>query len=219
MVKVAGAIPAGPIYKMNQKQVWNKIAPEWQNFRQNPTKEVYWFLKNCTKKGKIIDIGCGNSRNLIPFAKQNFQCYGIDFSENMLKNSKLLANKHKLKINLQKTQITKIPFNNDFFDYALHIAALHHLNTKKRQLKSLQETYRILKPNGLVLLTVWNKLQLKFILKPKDTYIPWKIKNKTYQRYYHLFTYFELKKLIKETKFKIIKSNLFGKNIVLILKK
>lgn len=205
---------------MNQKQIWNKIAPQWQNFRQKPTKEVIWFLnKYCKSKGKILDVGCGNARNLIPFAKLNFQCYGIDFSENMLKNAELLANKNKIKINLKKSDITKIPYKDNFFNYCLHTASLHHLDTKEKQLKSLQEIFRVLKPNGLVLLTVWNKFQLKFLFKPKDMFIPWKIKNKTCQRYYHLFTYFELKKLIKKTNFRMIKSKPFGKNLIFILKK
>ncbi len=220
MEKVAGSNPAGPINQMNQKQTWNKIAFQWHNFRQKPTEEVIWFLdKYCKNKRKILDIGCGNARNLIPFAKLNFQCYGLDFSENMLKKAKILSNQNKVKINLKKSDIIKIPYKNNFFNYCLHTASLHHLNTKEKQLKSLQETFRVLKPNGLVLLTVWNKLQLKFLFKPKDTLISWKIKNKAYQRYYHLFTYFELKKLIKKTNFKIMESKSFGKNLVFILKK
>ncbi|MEK6952244.1 MAG: class I SAM-dependent methyltransferase [Nanoarchaeota archaeon] len=205
---------------MNQKQIWNKIALQWHNFRQKPTEEVIWFLnKYCKNKGKVIDIGCGNARNIIPFAKLNFECYGIDFSEEMLKNAKDLANKNKIKINLELANIIKIPYPNNSFDYCLHLASLHHLNTKEEQFKSLQETYRVLKKEGLVLLTVWNKLQLKFLLKPKDTYVSWKINNKVYKRYYYLFTYFELKKLIKKTNFKIIYSKLFGKNILFVLKK
>lgn len=205
---------------MNQKKIWNKIAFQWHNFRQKPTKEVIWFLyKYCKNKGKIVDIGCGNARNLIPFAKLNFECYGIDFSEEMLKNAKYLTDKNKLKINLELANIIEIPYQNNSFDYCLHVASLHHLETKEEQFKSLQETYRILKKEGLVLLTVWNKLQLKFLLKPKDAYVSWKINNKIYKRYYHLFTYFELKNLIKKTKFKIVESKPFGKNLVFILKK
>ena len=56
-------------------------------------------------------------------------------------------------------------------------------------------------------------------IKPKDLEIPWKIKNKEYQRYYHLFDYFELKKLIDKTNFQIIESNILGKNLVFVLKK
>lgn len=219
-MEFAGAIPAGPIKNMNQKQIWDKLAFQWHNFRQKPTEEVIWFLNKYYKnKGKLLDIGCGNGRNLIPFAKLNFECHGIDFSENMLKNAKTLADKNKVKISLELANITKIPYPNNSFDYCLHIASLHHLNLKEEQLKSLQETYRVLKQNGLVLLTVWNKLQLKFLFKPKDTYVSWKINNKRYKRYYHLFTYFELKRLIKKTKFKIIEAKPFGKNLVFVLEK
>ena len=115
--------------------------------------------------------------------------------------------------------MTKLPYKNNYFNYILHIASLHHLNSEEKILKSLNETYRVLKPKGLVLLTVWNKLQLKFLLKPKDLLVPWKIKSKQYKRYYHLFDYYELRKLIRKTKFKIIESNLLGKNLVFVLEK
>ena len=70
---------------MSQEKVWDKIAEQWHHFRQQKFQPVYDFIENFKpKKGKILEVGCGNARNLIPFAKSGFECYGIDFSNNML---------------------------------------------------------------------------------------------------------------------------------------
>ena len=205
---------------MHQQEIWNEIADQWSNFRQQKFKPVYDFIQDFKpKKGKILEIGCGNSRNLIPFAKLNFQCQAIDFSPKMILEVKKFSAKNNIKINLKLADMTNLPYKNDYFDYILHIASLHNLEKQEDRLKSLQEAYRVIKPNGLLLLTVWNKLQFKFIFKKKDVLIPWKKKNISYPRFYHLFTYPELKKLIEKTDFKIIKSNVLGKNLVFVLKK
>ncbi|MBW2985586.1 class I SAM-dependent methyltransferase, partial [Candidatus Woesearchaeota archaeon] len=52
----------------------------------------------------------GNGRNLIPFAKKIFDCYGIDFSKNMIKNAKKSFKENKLKSKIQTRRINKNPF-------------------------------------------------------------------------------------------------------------
>src|SRR3989344_4159076 len=77
---------------MNQKRVWDAIASQWNNFRQAQFKPVYDFIERYQpKKGKVLEVGCGNARNLIPFAKQGFECHGIDFSSKMIEKSKELS--------------------------------------------------------------------------------------------------------------------------------
>jgi SAM-dependent methyltransferase len=120
--------------------------------------------------------------------------------------------------NLQVVILTPF-YKKDYFDCILHTASLHHLETGEERIKSLQESYRVLKHSGLMLLTVWNNLQPRFLFSKKDIFIPWKIKSIQYHRFYHLFDYFELRRLIEKTDFKIIRSNIFGENLVFILKK
>src|SRR3989344_2937959 len=196
---------------MNQQEVWNKIAPSWNNFRNQPVKE----LKNLSwKKVKILDLGCGNCRNLLPFKK--LQCYGIDFSKEMLKEAKKYSQRRRFKVILKQAEITNIPFKENTFDYILAIAVLHHL---KEPEEAIKEIHRTLKVNGEAYITVWNKLQLKFILKKQEVYIPWKKKDETLQRYYNLVNYLKLKKIIKKYNFKILASKFLGKNIIFLIKK
>ncbi len=203
----------------NQEKVWDKLSEQWNNFRNVPLPITNYFLKNyiIKDKGKIIDLGCGNCRNLIPF--KTFELYGIDFSKEMLNKARLFLKKNNLKIKLKKANLTKIPYKKEYFDYALMIASLHHLETKEKRIKTLNELHRILKKDGLALITVWDKWQLKFLFKKKNSLISWRIKNKEYKRYYYFFNYFELKSLLKKTNFKILEGKRYKGNIMFIVKK
>jgi tRNA (uracil-5-)-methyltransferase TRM9 len=194
-----------------EKEVWNKIAPEWDRFRTKPFPETVLTLANKWKPGKILDLGCGNARNLTPFSEKEFECYGIDFSEDMIE----LAKK-RLKAEFKVGDILKIPYEDNYFDYIICVAAFHHVK-KEDQKKGLQEIRRVLKPGGKLYLTCWNKWQKRFLFSEKEAKIPWKIKDKTYYRYNYLFNYFELRRLVKKAEFNIEKiSGIVGKNIEII---
>lgn len=204
---------------MKQKEIWEKIAPSWHSFRQKPFPDIINKLAKEWKPGKLLDIGCGNARNLIPFIKNKFTCTGIDFSKNMISFAKELLNKNNIKAKLIQAPSTKIPFKPNTFDYIISVAMIHHLTKKERQ-KTLNEIKRTLKPNGKALITVWNKWQSRFILSKKNIYIPWKIKQEIHQRYYYLYNYFELKNQLIKTGFKIEYSEgIFGRNLIFIIKK
>ena len=200
---------------MQQEKVWDAIAWQWYHFRHQQFKDVSKELEKLAKlkKGKVLEIGCGNCRNLKTFAKVGFDCYGIDFSREMIKFAKEYCKKHDFKVKLKKARAEKLPFTSNSVDYILNIATLHHLN-KKEQVKSMKEMQRVLKPKGLALVTVWNIKKNK----AQEKYISWRVKGKTYWRYYYMFTMPELKKLFEKHRFKIIRQKT-GKNFILVVRK
>ena len=204
---------------MDQSKVWDKIAVEWNRLRTRPYHNVQKFINYLLlawKPGKIIDIGCGNCRNLIPFYGRGFDCYGIDFSGEMLNNVKKLGKNIKLKVG----NAEKIEYKKEFFDYAIHSSVISCIKGKENRLNSLKEAYRVLRKNGEALITAWNKLDPRFIFKKKDILLPWKTNKGTVYRYYHYYTPWELKRELKEAGFKIIKSgSLFSRNIIFVVRK
>ncbi len=203
---------------MEQREVWNAVAWRWRNWRNKP-REIAVQLANEWVPGRILDIGCGNCRNLVPFLQKGFSGVGIDFSEGMLKHSHELLKKNKVSATLKLGSSERLPFERDSFDYCLFIAALHHLN-KEGQKKALAEMGRVLKPEGLALITVWNKWQWEFVFGKKERMIPWKTKEVVYDRYYYFFNYFELRKMLRNEGFDVIKSyGMFGDDVVFIVKK
>lgn len=201
-----------------QQKVWENIAASWHSFRQRPNPKIALVIKKLADKwkpGKILDVGCGNCRNLLPFAFDDFDCYGIDFSKNMLKAAEQFTKKHDMSVKLQQSSATKLPFATNSFDYVLCLSMLHHLNAEER-LKALKEIKRVVRRNGKVIFSVWNKLQLKFFFKSSDLLVPWHVQGVRHSRFYHLFTYFEFKKLIENAGFKILEKNMFGKNLTFV---
>lgn len=196
---------------MNQQQAWDKIAQSWSNFRQKPEKKAE-ELADEWESGKILDLGCGNCRNLLPFYKKNFSCYGIDFSENMIMEAKKYISKKKIKVNLKKADIAKLPFRDKSFDYIISFASLHHLKNPEDGIK---EIHRVLKGRGKAYISEWNKMQLRFLFKRKETYIKWGRE----KRYYHFISFFEMKKIFKKYDFTISSSKFFGKNLEFLVEK
>jgi tRNA (uracil-5-)-methyltransferase TRM9 len=188
-----------------EKETWNVLAEGWKNFRTNPFPKTVIELSKTWKPGKILDLACGNARNIIPFSEEGFDCYGIDFSETMIKSAKELLTRKKQKVELKVGDMLKIPYKDNYFDYVICIASFHHLK-KEEQKKGLEEVRRVLKPKGKLYIAVWNKWQKRFLTSKKEVKVPWKRRDKTYYRYYYLFNYFELRKLVKRAGFKIERS-------------
>lgn len=204
---------------MQQQEVWDSIAPSWDSFRKKPLK-IAEKLALKWKHGRILDIGCGNCRNLLPFAKAGFECWGVDFSSEMIKIAKKFCESHSIKVNLQQAKAERLTFASWHFDYCLNIASLHHIEGAEQRKIALFEMRRVLKPGGKALVMAWNKLQWRFLFKPRDYYVKWHIGSKVYYRYYHLFTYWELKNLLKKTEFEILRSaGIFKRNLVFVIKK
>lgn len=190
--------------KPNQLNVWNKIAKPWQIYRVKKIPIIEEFLKN--KKGKVIDFGCGGGRNMIP--NSNITYYGIDFSDDQLKNAEKFCRLNKNKAKFFKSKINNLDkiFKNNFFDYGIFIGSLHCLETKKARLNALKEFFRVLKHNSEALISVWNSEDKRFahVNNNGDIYMSWKEQGICYMRYYYLYKKQEFLSSIKSVGFKLI---------------
>lgn len=197
---------------MKQKQVWNAIAPEWYEFKTEPALHVKNFLKG--KKGKILDLGSGTGRHLkkIPRGKM----YLVDFSEEMIKLAKKRAKEKKIDAEFFVSNLTKLPFENDFFDSAIAIAVLHCIKGEKNREKAVKELFRVLKKGAQVDISVWNKNSKKFKNSPKERFVKWRDKG---SRYYYLFDTKEIYKLFEKAGFKIISKEEPQRNIIFVAEK
>lgn len=199
---------------MNQKEVWNYIAKDWNEFRIKTVKEVKEFLKD--KKGNILDLGCGTGRN---FVKINGTIYGVDFSKEMIKFARINAKEEGIKAEFLISSFGNLGFESDFFDSAIYIAALHCVVSKEERKSSLKELLRVLKPNAEVLITVWSKNHKKLVNHPKDATIAWKTKTEKLHRYYYIYDKEELRELLESVGFEIISIEEDNKNIIVIIRK
>ncbi|MCK9568012.1 class I SAM-dependent methyltransferase [Candidatus Pacearchaeota archaeon] len=184
----------------NQKQVWENIAEEWHEFKKFPAESTMEFLKK--QKGKVLDFGSGSGRHLIKI--KSGKMYLLDFSENMIELAKKKAKEEKIDAEFTVSSMVKTPYENNFFDAAICISALHCLN-KLEQKKAVKELYRILKPKSQIFVGVWNKESKRLKRhKGKETLIKWNDKG---ERYYYLFDEKEIHDLFEKQGFKIISTS------------
>jgi len=201
---------------MNIRRVYDNIAEGFYHLRQRPIiSEIYEFAKKW-KPGLLLDIGSGIGSDSLPFAKNGFDCICLDISGKMLKLAKKFEEKKRVKFILIEGDCVQLPFKSNSFNYIISISCFHHL--EKNHLQAFKEVKRVLKPNGIGLITVWNKEQERFKEKPKELKIPWTHKGKKFYRYYYLFTKDEFQILAKKSGLKIIKT-FSNKNICLLVKK
>jgi tRNA (uracil-5-)-methyltransferase TRM9 len=197
---------------MNQQQVWNAIAPEWSEFKTSPAHHVEEFLKG--KKGNILDLGSGSGRHLMKIPKAKM--YLVDFSEKMIELAREKAKKKKIDAEFSVADLTKLPFEDNFFDSAIFIAVLHCIKGEKNREKAVKELFRVLKPKAQVEVAVWNKNCRKFRNAKKERLVNWRDKG---ARYYYLFDAEEIYKLFEKVGFKIISKEEPERNIVFIAQK
>ncbi len=211
------------------RDIFNQIAPGWYNFRHWSifTKELEVLAKRW-QKGKLLNLGCAHGPDFLPF-RQNFELYGVDFSPEMIKYAQKYARKFNFEVKLSVADVRHLPYPDETFDRAISVATYHHIKGKAERQKALGELKRVLKPGGEAFITAWNRHQPRFWLKPKEVAVPWRQQGKTLYRYYYLFSYGELKKLVKKAGFQVLKSfpessyhlplKAFSKNICLLVKR
>jgi tRNA (uracil-5-)-methyltransferase TRM9 len=211
------------------KEDYNQISAEFDQTRKHSWKEFESFLEYISEGDSIADLGCGNGR-LYDFlrGKKEIKYIGIDNSEELIKAAKKNFPEVKFKVG----DLLDIPEKDESTDVAAAIASFHHIPSKELREKSVKEISRILKANGIFILSVWNLFQpryKKYIRKsrikslttlgkyaPRDTLIPW---GKTgVMRYYYAFKEKELENLLKKAGFEIL-DHQKGNNLVYICRK
>ncbi|SFG78714.1 Methyltransferase domain-containing protein [Desulfotomaculum arcticum] len=99
----------------------------------------------------VLDIGCGTGNYILMLARLGLRVTGLDISPGMLARARTKAEEAHLNVELIQGDAIALPFENNSFDAVLSVSALEfmpHLGM------ALQEAYRVLKPDGRLVVGV-----------------------------------------------------------------
>ncbi|ARF09905.1 methyltransferase [Indivirus ILV1] len=184
---------------------YNQISSEFDNTRHTPWPSVKKFIIELQPNSSILDAGCGNGKNML--IRKDLNWIGCDFCPQLLEICK------KKSLNVLEADIKNLPFQDNYFDNCICIAAVHHLSSFNDRVKACQELIRVTKSKGKILIQVWkdqglnnNKFKKIENREEGDYLISWTQDNKTViQRFYHLYTDGEIDRLL---------SKLYGINVL-----
>jgi alkylated DNA repair protein alkB family protein 8 len=157
---------------------YNNIADSFSNTRHTPWAKIKEYLQKIPLNNVLLDVGCGNGKNLNIFKGEN---HGCDACEELVSIAKKKCQ------NVKISNILNLSYDDNFADNIICIAVLHHLSSKERRIHAINELIRVCKTGGEILIYVWAKRD-----RESEQIVSFKSNNIEYNRYYHLFEKDEL---------------------------
>lgn len=191
------------------EEAYDKIAVYFDKTRNYMWKKTEEFLNSLSIESHIIDVGCGNGKNILYLKNKNYtNIFGCDISSSQVD---ICKNKN---LNVIKADNLNLPYEDNSFDCVLSVAVIHHFDSVSDRKKAIEELIRICKSGGKIFIQVWadtaigSSIDDKIVLDKNDVLIPWRTKDGTLQaeRYYHLFENGELETYIDKNKVDILES-------------
>lgn len=145
----------------NVHKVYNEIGSHFSETRHSPWPNVENFIRSLPDGSVMLDIGCGNGKYL--GIKDEILKLGCDRSDSLLQVCV------ERKFNVFQCDCLAVPFRDESVDACISIAVIHHLATKDRRLKAIENMSRVLVKGGTGLIYVWAKDQQRE--NKKSTYL------------------------------------------------
>lgn len=119
----------------------------------------------------ILDVGCGNGRNIVYFLQHEFEVFGIDQQaasiEKVKSLSEQLAPGNPLS-NFVEAHAEAIPFPDEKFDLIICNAVLHFAKNKTHFEAMLNEIWRVIKPNGFLFSRLASAVGIESLVKETE---------------------------------------------------
>ena len=110
----------------------------------------------CSTAGRALDIGCGPAVMEETLAARGFEVHGLDLSARMIEQGKARIEARGLKgCTLEVGDVTRLGAADGFYDAVLAMGVLEYLPDYGT---ALREIHRVLRPGGVAVLTVPNRL-------------------------------------------------------------
>jgi SAM-dependent methyltransferase len=145
-------------YKKQQKEE-SKGGDYWRDFdfsehlKLTSYQTTYLYtLENFLPPRKVLEAGCGLGRWVVPLSKKNYMVTGIEIEKDAID----IINKNYKAENLTLVHgdIFKMIFPDKSFDLVISLGVLEHFENPEVQIRAIAEHIRVLKDDGIFLVTV-----------------------------------------------------------------
>ncbi|MGA1821550.1 MAG: class I SAM-dependent methyltransferase [Thermoplasmatota archaeon] len=212
------------------RDTYDRIAPHFARRRGSlwpPMEEFLGSVSPCV----IGDLGCGTGRVVRRALDLGCEVFAVDSSQGQLDQARGSVEGPEMmgRVRFIRADLGSVPIDDGTLDNAMMIASLHHLPDRGSRIEALREALRILRPKGLLQISVWTWDQERFRdrhlsridgkREPDETdgplhgdfYVPWKEGEVGY-RFYHLYGPGELEEEIAGSGLILIRSYFDGRN-------
>tara|TARA_B100002019_G_C21153002_1_gene539220 strand:+ start:21 stop:716 length:696 start_codon:yes stop_codon:yes gene_type:complete len=122
-------------------------------FQSERLKKKFNF-PNFSKK-KLLDMSCGDGRNLPLFYNLNFKIYATEITKKIIEKTKRNIKTNKVIFKVGNNQ--SIPFKNNFFDFIVCSHSCYYVDKNGTLEKNLKEIKRVMKKDSFLIGTMPHK--------------------------------------------------------------
>jgi SAM-dependent methyltransferase len=160
-----------PIY---EGQLWQSFILTMAGGRSNSIRSIASFISETLKgiTGAILDIACGPATYGRRMASEDRSIYGIDFSMGTLQQGlRNIAREGLSGIQLARTRVEELPFENAVFDGAICGGSLHLFPDTMLALREIARTMKRGAPLAVTTFVAGNSLLSRLIKRRKSMHV------------------------------------------------
>ena len=131
---------------------YDQMAKEFSDSRARFWDELAFLAEHIERDDHVLDIGCGNGRFAPLVSARHAHYDGVDYSVGLIAE----AQRKFPEYTFVAGDATALPFSNNSFDIAFSFAVIHHIPSNALRAQFVAEVFRILHPNGKLILTAWD---------------------------------------------------------------
>ena len=195
----------------NEMLFWKKLAERNKNkphidqvlgkykseeFRKLVKKWVNNGGCNKILKTDLREEAFGEDEILFSLSTKNSQICAVDISEETTKNAYIKQKVLNLDHQYVTADVRRLPFKDNTFDLILSNSTLDHFVMEDDLIRSLVELKRVMKPAGILIITINNKCNVNFFLLLKIEralrLIPYPVQSYRPKRLRHIFKAIDL---------------------------
>ena len=142
-------------YKKADQDFWEDVWEQnWKSDYYKPFLSGYLsyfrkiFTRHLPRSGRILEAGCGTAQWVVALEANGYNCVGLDYAFDALRASRQVVDDLKLIAG----DLTALGISNEAFDAIISIGVVEHRRDGPDEF--LSEMHRILKPDGMMLISV-----------------------------------------------------------------